>query len=261
MKNIYLNSGLINDIFNETKSSIKDVLNVSNNEFNLVLDSKFFKGNVDLVNYGPNITSIQVTMSFLDNTTISLESFTNSSIVFAYCNEGNFKHSFGISGEQLTLREHHSAIITTTKSVNTILHFKKNSKVQFTIIKTETVALNQSADDSLLLNLKKTFLDTQTNYFYHGIQSLKMEQMISQLINITGKEQADHDIKKEIIASLLLIEIDKNISPVLKITQAIKDSISNQMKQPRKIYRSINQYALNLQYVKIFTSKNNIFIK
>lgn len=261
MKNIYLNSGSINDVFNDIKSSFEGVLKVSNNEFNLALDCNFFKGNIDLLTFNLAITSIQVKMSFLDDVTVSLESFNNSSIVFAYCNDGNFRHSFGISGEQTNLRNQQSVIITSTKSVNTILHFKKNSIVQFTIIKAETSALKQSADDSLLSNLKNTFLNKQANYIYPDRQCIKVEEMINQLKNKTNKGIPSYTLKKEIIESLLLLEIDKNTSPVLKMTQAITGSILKQMKHTKKIQRILNQYTLNLQYIKVFNSKNNIFIK
>jgi len=262
MKNIYLNSGSISDVFNDIISSSTGVLNSSNNEFNLTLDTALFKGNVNLITFGTAITSIQVSMTFFDDTAVSVESFNNSSIVFAYCNEGMFNYSFGISGQQLNLRNHHLAIITNNKSVNTIMHFKKHSTVQFTIIKAETSALKQSANDSLISNLKNTFLDKKSNYIYHDHQSAKIEAMISQLKNKTNNINMTYAIKREIIESLLLIEIDKNTSPILKMTKIIKNLTSKQIKQSKKIYRLLNQYVLHLFYRKVFNSKKNtIFFK
>ncbi len=50
MKNIYLNTGTINDVFNELETSFKGVLNSNNNEFKLALDSDLIKGNIDASN-------------------------------------------------------------------------------------------------------------------------------------------------------------------------------------------------------------------
>lgn len=260
MKNIYLNSGSINDVFDDIISSSKGVLNSSNNEFNLALDNALFKGNVNLITFG-TITSIQVGMTFFDDTVVSIESFNHSSIVFAYSNEGMFNYSFGISGQQLPLRNHHSAIITNNKSVNTIMHFKKHSTLQFTIIKAETSASKQSANDSLISNLKNTFLDKKSNSVYHDRQCVKIEEMISQLTNKTNDGNMEYTLKREIIESLLLLEIDKNTSPILKMTKIIKNLTLKQIKQSKKIYRLLNQYALNLFFRKVLNSKNTIFIK
>ena len=261
MKNIYLNSGSINDVFDDIISSSEGVLNSSDNEFNLALDNALFKGNVNLITFGTATTSIQVSMTFFDDTVVSVESFNNSSILFTYCNDGMFNYSFGISGQQIPVRNHYSAIITNNKSVNTILHFKKNSAAQFTIIRAETAALKQSADDSLLLNLKKTFLDKKSNYKNYDRQCAKIEEMITQLTSKTNDGNKAHALKKEIIESLLSIEIDKNTNPILKLTTIVKNLTANQIKQSKKTYRLLNQYAVNLFFGKVFNSKNTIFFK
>jgi hypothetical protein len=261
MKNIYLNSGSINDVFDDIISSSKDELIISKNEFNLAVDTAFFKGNINQTTFGTTITSIQVGMTFFDDTVVSVESFNSSSIVFAYCNEGMFNYSFGISGQQLILRNHHSAVLTNHKSVNTIMHFKKHSTVQFTFIKIETSASQQSVNDSLILNLKNTFLNKKSDSIFHDRQCPKIEEMISQITNKTDDINIDYNLKREIIESLLLLEIDKNTSPILKMTNIINNPTSRQIKQPKKIYKLLNQYVLNLFYGRVFNSKNTIFFK
>ena len=262
MKNIYLNAGSVQDVFTNLKIALNGTWSGNHDSFTLTLNTSSIKGNVRVITFGPTITSVQVRMTFLDDTTVSLESFSNSSVVFAYCNEGLLKYSFGISGQQLTLSNHHSAVITSTKSVNTILHFKKNSSVQFTIIKTETLALNANLENnSLLSNLKKTFIDTRANFICQGFQSLKIEELIFQLTAETNHGNTAHALNREIVESLLLIEIDKNTSPILKLTQGIKNLALNQIKHSRKMYKIINQHALSLLYMKISNSKNNIYSK
>ena len=261
MKNIYLNTGTLNEVFNELETSFDGVLNSSNNEFKLALDTDFIKGNIDAVTFINGITSFQVNMTFLDDIALSIESPSKSSILFAYCTEGYFKHSVGISGPQSTLRKHHSAVVTSTASVNTILHFKKNTAVQFSLIQVETAGLAQGINDSLIPNLKKTFLDKQPNYTYQGIQNLKIAKKFSQMNSITEKGMSGLMQKKDIIQAILNMEIDDHTDTLIKISRTIKRSALNHINELKSKYSVIKNYAADSIYNKVITSKNRIFIK
>jgi hypothetical protein len=45
-----------------------------------------------------------------------MESLGTSSIVFAYCDGDHFKHSFGSSGQHISIRKHHSAVINSNRN-------------------------------------------------------------------------------------------------------------------------------------------------
>ena len=77
MKNIYLTSGTINEVFNELETSYKGVLNSTDNEFKLALDTDFIKGNIDGVTFINGITSIQVSLTFFEDTLLSIEPVSN----------------------------------------------------------------------------------------------------------------------------------------------------------------------------------------
>lgn len=261
MKNIYLNTGTLHEVFIELETSFDGVLNSSNNEFKLALDTDFIKGNIDAVTFINGITSFQVNMTFLDDIVLSIESSSKSSILFAYCNEGYFKHSVGISGPKSTLRKHYSAIATSTASVNTILHFKKNSALQFSLIQVETAGLARGINDSLIPNLKKTFLDKQPNYTHQGIQNLKIAKKFSQINSISDKGMSGHVQKKDIIQSILNMEIDNHTDTLIRIKRAIKLSALNHINDLKTKYSVIKNYAADSIYSKVITSKNRIFIK
>ncbi|MFV8326356.1 hypothetical protein [Flavobacterium sp. ZS1P14] len=261
MKNIYLNTGTINEVFNELGTSFKGVLNSNNNEFNLTLDSDLIKGNIDGLSFINGITFIQVNLMFSDDTTLSIESLSKSSILFAYCTEGYIKHSFGLSGHNSTLRKHHSAVVTSSRSINTILHFKKNIPFTFSIIKVETEDTVHTINDSLISKLKKTFLNKQPNYSYQGIQNLRIAEKFNQFNAITEQGMTGQVMKKEIIQSILTMEIDDNTDNLIKMSRAIKRSILNQIKELKKLPGFIKHYALEAIYSKVATSKNRIIIK
>lgn len=261
MKNIYLNSGTINEVFNELETSFKGVLNSNNNEFNLTLDSDLIKGNIDGLSFINGITSIQVNLMFSDDTTLSIESLSKSSILFAYCTQGYIKHSFGLSGHSSTLRKHHSAVVTSSRSINTILHFKKNIPFAFSLIKVETEDALHTINDSLIAKLKKTFLNKQPNYSYQGIQNLKIAEKFNQFNSITEQGMTGQVMKKEIIQSILSMEIDDNTDNLIKMSRAIKRSTLNQIKELKKLPGFFKHYALEAIYSKVATSKNRIIIK
>jgi hypothetical protein len=261
MKNIYLNAGTINEVFNELENSFDGVLDANDNEFKLALKTDLIKGNIDGITFINGITSIQVSVTFSDDIRLSMESFSKSSIVFAYCKEGKFGHSFGISGEKSTVRKHHSAIVTSSRSINTVLHFNKNIPLQFSIIKVETAGTSQTVLDPLLSNLKKTFLNKHLNYNYHGIQNLRITKKLNQLNAINEPGMVGHILKKDCIQSILSLEIDDNTEALIKMSRAIKRSSLDQINEIKKIYFFIKLYSFDAIYNKISSSKNSIFIK
>ncbi|MFV8340905.1 hypothetical protein [Flavobacterium sp. XS2P39] len=252
MKNIYLTTGTINEVFNELETSFKGNLNSNNNEFNLTLDSDLSKGNIEGISFINGITSIQVTISFSDDTLLSIESSDKSSLLFAYCTEGSINHSFGVSGHKSTLRKHQSAVMTSSRSINTILHFKKNIPIKFSLIKVE---IEDSVNNPIISRLKKTFLNKQQNYSYLGIQNLKIMKEFDQLDSVTEQGMTGLIMKKEIIQSILTIEIDHHTDNLIKMSRAIKRSALNQMNELKKITSIIKNYSLEAIYSKVSTSK------
>ena len=260
MKNIYLNTGTINEVFNELETSFKGILNSTNNEFKLALDSNLIKGNIDGVTFINGITSIQASVTFSDDTLLSIEPLSKSSILFAYCTEGSIKHSFGVSGHKSILRKHHSAVVTSTLSINTILHFKKNISVNISLIKVETEETTHT-NSSLISQLKKTFLHRQPNYSYQGFQNLKITEKLEQLYAVTAHGMIGHTIKKEILQSILALEIEDNTDNLIKMSRAIKRSTLFQINELKKISSFITHYAVEAINNKVSIAKNRITVK
>jgi len=259
MKNIYLTTGTINEVFNELETSFKGILNSTDNEFKLALDSDFSKGNIDGVTFINGITSIQVSITFSDDTLLSIEPVSKSSVLFAYCNEGSIKHSYGISGHKSTLRKHQSQVLTSNRNINTVLQFKKDTAVKFSLIKVETEEAH--ANSSLISQLKKTFLQKEPNYSYQGLQNLNIAAKFKQLAAVTEHGMTGHIMKKEILESILGLEIEDNTDNLLKMSRAIKRSTLNQINELKKIPVFIKNYAVETIYSKVINSKIRIMIK
>ena len=261
MKNIYLNAETISDVFNGRENSFSAILNSTDNDFKLNLNTNLTKGQIQGSTFINGITAVQVEMTFFDDVMLSMESLGTSSIVFAYCDGDHFKHSFGSSGQHISIRKHHSAVINSNRSINTVLHFHKNTTVQFSLIKVEIGNVGKTVNDSLLYNLKKTFLNKQTNYCYNGLQNIKIAEKLRFLKTITAPGMVGHILKKDCIQSILEIEINDNTAALQKLSISINRSALNQINEIKKIYNFIKPYAIGSVYHKLMPSKNKIFIK
>lgn len=258
MKNIYLNTGTITEVFNQLESSFNGVLNSNNNEFKLNLNSDLIKGNIDGVTFINGITSIQVNMSFSDDVMLSIESLSKSTILFAYCTEGSLRHSFGASGHKSILRKHHSAVVTSSRNINTMLHFKKNVPLKFSIIKVETEDEVGAVNDPTISILKKTFLSKRPNHIYQGIQHIKIAEKFNQLISVTEDGMIGHIKKKDIIKSILMMEADCHTDILVKLTLALKRSALDQIVELKKITSSLKHNFVEAIQSKLAHAKNNI---
>lgn len=255
MKNVYLYSGTVNEVFNQIESSCKGVLSSNNNEFNLALDSDLMKGTIEGVSFINGISSIQVELTFLDDIRLSFESLNKSSILFAYCQQGYLTHSKGISGHRSTLKKHHSGVLTGRQSINTIVHFKKDMSIKFSLITVATESVLNPINDSLLSQLKKTFLSIPTDYSYQGIQNLKIAEKLKQLHSVTDQGMVGHIMKKEIIQSILAMEITDHTDNLIKISYAIKDMATKQINQLKNLPKVIRHYAVETLYSRVGGSK------
>lgn len=255
MKNVYLYSGTVNEVFNQIESSFQGVLNSNNNEFNLALDSDLMKGTIDGVSFINGISSIQVDLTFLNDLTLSFESLNKSSLLFAYCREGYLTHSKGISGHKSTLKKHHSGVLAGRQSINTIVHFKKDMSITFSLITVATESVLHPIHDSLLSQLKKPFLSNPTDYGYQGVQNLKIAEKLKQLHSVMDQGMVGHIMKKEIIQSILAMEISDHTDNLTKISYAIKDLSTKQINQLKNLPKVIRHYAVETLYSKVGSSK------
>jgi hypothetical protein len=102
--------------------SNEGVLNSSNNEFNLALDTALFKGNVNLITFG---TTTSICCDIFDDTVVSIESLTLFNHL-SYCNEGLFNYSFAFQGQNNSLRKPHYSVHfykQQKKGKHLIMHF------------------------------------------------------------------------------------------------------------------------------------------
>lgn len=261
MKNIYLNAGTISDVFKGLENSFSAILNSTDNDFKLNLNTDLIKGQIQGITFINGIIAVQVELTFFDDVMLSMESLGTSSIVFAYCDGDHFKHSFGSTGQKISIRKHHSAVINSNRSINTVFNFHKNSTVQFSLIKVETESMGKAVNDSLLYSLKKTFLNKQTNYCYEGLQNIKIAEKLKLFKTIKASGMVGHILKKDCIQSILEMEINDNTAALQKLSIGINRSALKQINEIKKMYNIIKPYTIGSVYQKVIHSTNKILIK
>lgn len=224
MKKLYLNTGGINTIFNDLKDSLKGILTLGNNQYNLTVKSKYANGVISGITLNKQISYIQFDIVFNEDIELSMESFANSPILFTYCFKGNLTHSFGINGERKTIKPNQSGIIRNTSNINSVLYFEGYKHVQFSMICNNTYHAAVSDNSELFLDLKKRFISKSGNYIHVGQQNSKIAEKIKEFNAVPQKGIVKNLLKNRILESILEIELNqhtygykRNIQPILSL--------------------------------------------
>jgi hypothetical protein len=121
--------------------------------------------------------------------------------------------------------------------------------------------LELNSTNTLLSDLKKTFLNKRPNFTYHGIQNLRIAEKWKQLKAITEQGMVGHILKKDLVQSIVALEIEDNTDPLLKMARGIIRSTLLQVNETKKIYSFIKQYSFDAIYNKVISSKSRLFSK
>ncbi|HEY6143611.1 MAG TPA: hypothetical protein VIV55_09385 [Flavobacterium sp.] len=221
MKSIYLKAGKTLDVFNDLKNKFKSSLLVNNEEYNLVLKSDFARGTIKGATFSDSMTYMEFDVVFCENVRLSMESFTNSPIFFAYCSQGSLQHSFGEQGEKKRIKKQHSGILKSAASVNSILHFDKQIPIKFSVISIGTNTVGSDENAELINKLKNTFFNREEDYLDIKVQNSKIADKIAALTTLTQKGIVRNLVSNRILESILEIEIEDNRDGFAEILQEI----------------------------------------
>ncbi|PKB18258.1 hypothetical protein [Flavobacterium sp. 5] len=248
MKSIYLKAGKTQDVFNDLKDNFNGILTLCNDEFNLVVESYFARGNIKGITFPDGMTFLEFDMIFHDDVRLSMELLKTSPIFFAYCSQGTIQHSFGEQGERKSIKKQHTGILKSASSVNSILHFAKHTPTKFYVIEIGIDVVN-SQNAELIKKLKNTFFQTKENYLDISYQSLKITQKIEELNMLIQKGNVGKLLKNQILEDIIELEIGKNTDVFTEVAQRIN---SFRLKQIDEIERVLN-FVIDVTF-ELFTS-------
>ncbi|MGQ7944405.1 hypothetical protein [Flavobacterium sp. WC2509] len=245
MKNLYLKAGKAQDVFNDLKDNFNGTLTYNNDQYNLALDSKLAKGNINGIVFPDGMTYMQFDVIFYDDVRLSMEPFMNFPILFAYCKEGILKHSFGEHGERKMIKKQQTGILKSTSSLNSILHFEKRIPVKFHAIVINTVADNEF-NGQLVKKLKKTFLDVKGDYLDISFQNFKIAQKIEELNMLLHKGIVRNLLINRILDKIIEIEIEQHTDGFTLMAQAISSFTIKQIDEIKRVSDVVINLSLEL---------------
>jgi len=232
MKKLYLNTGGMNTIFNDLKDSLDGTLTLENNQYNLVIKSKNANGIISGITLNQQISYLQFDVVFNDDMVLSMESFGNSPILFAYCHEGNLSHSFGINGETKKIKPNQTGIIRNISNINSVFYFEGYKHVKFSMICSN---IHNAEHKSLFSDLNKIFCKNKGNYIYTGQQNFKIAEKIREFNTVPQKGVVKNLLKQRILESILEIELDQHTYGYVKGIKPIMTLANKQIKELKRI--------------------------
>ncbi|MES2573506.1 MAG: hypothetical protein V4572_01060 [Bacteroidota bacterium] len=221
MKSIYLTAGKTQDVFNDLKDNFNGTLIVNNDEYNLALKADFARGIIKGITFPDGMTYMEFNVIFYEDVRLSMESFTNSPIFFAYCSQGSLTHSFGEQGERKRIKENYSGILKSAARVNSILHFDKQVPIKFSVISIGTNTVVNEENAELINKLKHTFFHIKEDYLDIKVQDAKIANKINELTTLTQKGIVGNLLKNRILENILEMEIAQHTDGFTEIGQAI----------------------------------------
>jgi AraC family transcriptional regulator, transcriptional activator for feuABC-ybbA operon len=220
MRNLYLNTGKLQDVFNDLKDSFNGTLTAKNEEYNLSFASDLAKGSIKGITFQDQITYIQFDLCFHDDVRLSMDSFMALHILFIHCTQGNLKHSFGVQGAKKNIQQQNTGILKNTSSINNILYFERNTPIAFYIIGTETHSLHNRQNSELIKKIKIVFFDEKADYLDVKLQNLKIAEKIEELNTIPQKGIFQNFIKNKILKNIIELETEHYMDGYDRIVEA-----------------------------------------
>jgi hypothetical protein len=237
MKKLYLNTGGINTIFNDLENSFEGKLTSENGEYNLAIKNKWAKGTISGMSFDNQMSYMQFDLVFSDEVTFSIESFHCTPIFFAYCSQGNVKHSFGANGTLTSLKKGQSGIMSNNTTINNVLYFERNKAIKFLLIGVPTATVQVGDNADMITKMTNMFMSPSGNYIDIKMQNARIAEKLADFerINDNQKGVVKKLLKKSIINSIVEIEIVQHSYNYVNMIAPIIDLATRQIDEIKRI--------------------------
>lgn len=246
MKSIYLKNEKLQNVFNELKDNFKGTLTTFENQTSITMESDIAKGNIEGVVFDKETAYIQFNVIFHDDVRISMELANDLPVFFTYCFDGVIQHSFGEQGDKKILRKDHSGILRSTSNTNSILYFKKNIPINFSIIRTGLNTVENSNNEQLIKKIKSVFFRTKSDYLEVKPTDPKIIHKIQELNAVTQKGIIGNLLKNRISQNILEIEIEQHIDVLSQLADTISSFAIKQINEVKRVTNTTMNLSLEV---------------
>ncbi len=258
MKEAYLKTAKINQIFNEFQHYLGGALNVNAEEHILKLDNSIGCGSLRGIGLEGGITYLELDLSFFDDVIFRINGLMQGSIYFVYCAKGSLIHNFGATGEKRDLKRFQTGILAGTESEDHFLFFKKDMELKISLIIIQTLASETLQKSTLNDALKKTFFkkNVQENLVYIGSFNLKIAEKIEQLDAIAQTGIVRRLFLEGLVYMILALEIQQHTDDVESKSQYTGSLALLEMETIKELSNFINNYP-DIQFTLKYLSRKS----
>lgn len=235
MKKLYLNTGRFDTIFNDLKDSFDGELITNNNEYNLIIKSKWAKGTISGVCLDNRMSHLNFDLVLNQDVSLSMESFQSAPIFFVYCENGKLSHSFGANGEKKSLKSNQTGVLSNTSVINSVLYFESHKRIQFSLIGVPTKISTEDENFEMIAQLKRRFMSESGNYIYTGAENLKIVEKWQELKALPQQGIVRNLLKKVILKEIVEMEIAQHSYNYIKTFEPILNLATKQINEIKRI--------------------------
>ncbi|MCM4173393.1 AraC family transcriptional regulator [Arenibacter sp. TNZ] len=262
MKIVYLKSNNIDNIFNQLQQDLGGNLVTRPQEYNLILDNKFVRGEIRGISFKNNLSFMEFDLVFNEDTVIINNMPVSNPIHFMYCAKGKVTHSFGIKGEKRLLNQFQTGIFSCDPSKDTTLFFEANVNVKISNIMVDThkVTSDNEGGDLLQRQILKTFMpkkDCET-FAYTGSFNLQIAERMQELEAITQKGLVRNLLIQGIVHLILAMEIQQHKEDKKNVKNNFGSMNKEEIEDIKEMANFIKNYP-EIQYsLKYLSSKTGL---
>ena len=249
MKSIYIKNGNILDIFNELKNNLNGTLTAYDKGYNITLKSEIAIGKIEGTAFDKEISYLEFDAIFHDDIKISMELSNDMPIFFTYCSKGELQHSFGVQGYKKTLKEQQTGILRSNSNTNSILHFKKNIPVKFSVIRVGLNTVGKTHNEQLIKKIKSIFSRSKEDYLEVRPQNLSIMEKINELDNVSQKGIVRNLLRNRILEIILKMEIENHTDLLSMIGQEIYSQSLKKIDQTKRITNFVMTYPIKELFI------------
>lgn len=241
MKTIYLNADTVEKTFEQLKRHVGGTILKESSEYILEINNKFGKGKIQGVVLSGGLSYIEFDLKFYEDISLSCNTPRKNPIYFAYCSQGRLIHSFGINGKKTELKSFQTGIISSKPKEENTLCFKKNERLNITLITVQTASSSKkSISNSLKSKLYNTFIKDERleNFVYVGSQNLKIAEKIQQIHAIRQKGLVRALLIQGLVNVILALEIQQHADDVQNRNRCLGILTTSEM----KVIKEVSEY-------------------
>lgn len=248
-------------MFHRLHQNLGGKLALDHDEHTLELDNEFGRGEIRGISFTGGISYVEFNMVFKENFNLVANTSDTSPIYFAYCSQGNLKHSFGRDGEKRKLKNFQTGIISSRKNEDNFLYFEKEKPLKVTLI---TVYPREGEDnsqrDSLNEKLSKTFFEARDadHFVYIGSYNLRIAERIQQINSIKQEGLVRHLLIKGEVNTILALELQQHSEDISNMSKQTGSLRAREMETIKEISQFIQNYPDSQLLIKDLSRRSGL---